>query len=458
MKKKKKGIIIFGVVAAVAMIAGGTYWFMSGSKSSSGGSSENTVYVDSVATLAGLGSGNGLNDRFSGVIEPQRTWKIELPSDKKVDEIFVEVGDEVKTGDKLFTYNLEEMEEQLATAEIEMDKLASQIETSKKEIEEVKKQKANASADAQLSYTTKLSSLENEIKKYEYSQKTTQVEINKLKASIANTTVTSEMNGIIKSINKQDSDSNSDYYDGESEPFMTVLAVGDYRVKGVINEQNMASIVEGASVIIRSRVDDTTWKGTLTGVDTENPEKNESDVYYSSSDSSSMTNSSNYPFYVEMENVDGLMLGQHVFIEMDYGQEEEREGIWLDSYYIIQEGDRAYVWAATSKDKIEKRSITLGEFDEDLQQYQIVEGLTAEDYIAYPDGEIAEGDKAEKNTNQVDNTGNISGGSMGITDLEDGSGDMLDELPEGAFDEGVYEEDEDGSMEDEEGDEMEDAE
>ncbi len=36
------------------------------------------------------------------------------------------------------------------------------------------------------------------------------------------------------------------------------------------------------------------------------------------------TSSSTYPFYVTLDSSDGLMLGQHVYIEMDEGQEERR--------------------------------------------------------------------------------------------------------------------------------------
>lgn len=429
MKIKKKRMIIIGIVLAVIVIAGVVIWLVRGEDSSET-TKENTVYVDSVAELCGLGSGNGLNDRFSGVVEPQKTWNIELPSDKKVDKILVKEGDEVKTGDKLFTYSTEEMEESLAQAEIDLDRLGNEVEQTKAQITQLKKEKAEASSDAQLSYTTQINSAENTIKKNEYEQKSKKVEINKLKNSIANATVISEMDGVVKTINATDNDSSAGGLNGETEAFMTILAVGDFRIKGTVNEQNMSAIVEGQPVIVHSRVNDTTWKGTLTAVDLENPEKDENAGYYvsSSSSDSSATNSSNYPFYVELESVDGLMLGQHVYIEMDYGQGEEKEGIWLDSYYIMQEEDKAYVWAATSKDKIEKREITLGEFDEELQKYQVTDGLTEDDYIAFPDETITEGAKAEKNVNQVPG-GGMPGSSDGMSDNSipsfDGTDGML---------------------------------
>ena len=67
MKIKKKRMIIIGIVLAVIVIAGVVIWLVRGEDSSET-TKENTVYVDSVAELCGLGSGNGLNDRFSGCL------------------------------------------------------------------------------------------------------------------------------------------------------------------------------------------------------------------------------------------------------------------------------------------------------------------------------------------------------------------------------------------------------
>lgn len=441
MKIKKKQMIIIGAVVVV-IAAAGVIFAVTRKSGSSGGDPESSVYVDSVAELCGLGSGNGLTDRFSGVVEPQKTWDIQVSSDKKVDEILVKEGDEVKVGDELFTYNTEEMEENLAQAEIDLDRLANEIDQTNEQIASLKKEKASAGADAQLSYTTQINTAENDIKRKEYEQKSKKMEIEKLKNSIANATVTSEMDGLVKSINSSES-SGMNSMTGEEEAFMTILATGDFRIKGTVNEQNMSAIVEGQPVIVHSRVDDTTWQGTLTAVDIQNPEKNEN-MYYSSDGSTD--SSSNYPFYVELESVDGLMLGQHVYIEMDYGQAEEREGLWLDSYYIVQEEDKAYVWAANSKDRMEKREVTLGEFDEEMQQYQITDGLTEEDYIAFPDEFISEGDNAVKNVDQATDMENMGGMDEGdIPEFDEGGmdgfmdGEEMDDYPEEEMNDGMNE-------------------
>ena len=69
MKIKKKWIIIVGVVLALLILGGGLFWFFR-DKGGAEGSEQSTVYVDSIADICGLGSGNGLTDRFSGVVEP----------------------------------------------------------------------------------------------------------------------------------------------------------------------------------------------------------------------------------------------------------------------------------------------------------------------------------------------------------------------------------------------------
>ena len=84
---------------------------------------------------------------------------------------------------------------------------------------------------------------------------------------------------------------------------------------------------------------------------------------------------SKYPFYVDLDSVDGLILGQHVYIELDQGQEEVKEGLWLYGSYIVQDEDTPYVWAANEKDRLEKRYIELGEYDADMDEYEIVSGL-----------------------------------------------------------------------------------
>ena len=116
-----------------------------------------------------------------------------------------------------------------------------------------------------------------------------------------------------------------------------------------------------------------------------------------SSSSDEQTTSTSYPFYVELDSSDGLMLGQHVYIERDIGQDELKEGLWLSDYYIVDAyTNEPYVWAVNDKKKLEKRYITLGKHDDDLGEYEIIDGLTKKDSIAFPTDALKEGETTEE--------------------------------------------------------------
>ena len=96
---KKKSIIITCACVAAALVIGGVGWFVWGRESSS--KDDNVVYVSTVEKLMSLGSGNGLMNRFPGVVESQDTWKVQQNAEKVVKDILVEEGQEVQVGTPL---------------------------------------------------------------------------------------------------------------------------------------------------------------------------------------------------------------------------------------------------------------------------------------------------------------------------------------------------------------------
>ena len=134
-------------------------------------------------------------------------------------------------------------------------------------------------------------------------------------------------------------------------------------------------------VIVRSRVDDRSWTGTIDSIDWEKPvtSSNNSAYYYSDSVGDEMTSSSQYPFYVVLDSTEDLLLGEHVYIEQDLGG--DGSALRLPSWYIV---DGGFVWAADARGKLEKRAVELGEYDPDADEYEILSGLDFSDYIAFP--------------------------------------------------------------------------
>ena len=96
-------------------------------------------------------------------------------------------------------------------------------------------------------------------------------------------------------------------------------------------------------------------------IKTDKAEDNSDSSFIAQEDSSNSGNSRNYTFYVELDTSEGLILGQHVYLEADEGQQEEKTGMWLGEYYIEQDDDgTAYVWMANEDNVLEKHTVALG--------------------------------------------------------------------------------------------------
>ena len=401
MSKKSK-IAIAGVAAA--LVLGAAIFFI---VRNMGGGDDSKVYVENVGELTGLGSANGMSNRYTGTVEAQESWKITLQPDMSVAKCYVSVGDEVKKGDKLFSYNTEELKLNKEKKELEVETLTNEITQRTKDINEYQENLKTASASEKIQLQTEILTAQTTIKKNEFTIKSSKEEIKEIEKNIKDATVKSKMAGLVKSINTslgQSSDSEEQvgsYDDGSGDStYMTILALGDYRVKGKISETNIWMLGEGDPVIVRSRLDDTaTWRGTIKTVKTDTNDETDtsnSDMdYYDSGDNTKETASS-YNFYVNLDSDDGLMLGQHVLIEVDNGQDDEKTGMWLTAAYLPKEGDKYYVWADNGRGRLTLKSVKVGNHDEELDEYEITEGLAITDYIASDTGDLHENMRTSK--------------------------------------------------------------
>lgn len=348
------------------------------------GQAEGEASVQSVSMICGLGS-VGLADRFGGIVSPLGETKIKKDDSLTVDTIKVKVGDPVAVGDVLFTYDLSELQRNLEQAQLELEQQQNKLENKESEKKDLEEQRDQTGDDAaRREYTLQIREANLDILTYKANISSKKKDIEKVQNNLKNASVKSEVAGEVQAINENGGNDNN----GKPLPFMTIVETGGFRVKGYVNENNAAALREGTEVIIRSRVSDQTWKGSVDTVDWNNPVQQQS--YYDSD-----TNlSSKYPFYVTLDESDGLLLGQHVYIEPDYGQGAEQQdasAINLPSYFISDPDGKPWVWAQSSKGKLEKRDLKLGEYNADTDTYPVLEGLTAEDYIAYPDESLKAG-------------------------------------------------------------------
>mgnify|MGYP002529636542 CR=1 FL=1 len=380
MSKKKISIIVIAVVLVIAAAAVGGWFLLRGVGRGSNG---DEVYVESVAMLTGMDS--GVTNRYSGVVEPQQTWEIKRNPEKTVKNLFVKEGDQVEVGTPLFEYDTDSIKDEIAQVKLELESVNNEIADYNNQIAELKKERDQASSDDKFQYTTQIQTVQTSIKQAEYNRESKKVAIQKKEEALNNAVIKSEIAGTVKSI----SENGYDPYTGNELPFMTILATGEYRVKGTVNEQNVWAVTVGMPVIIRSRIDESqTWTGTVKEVDTNTEAKDNTNGNY---DESMGERATKYPFYIELDSTEGLILGQHIYIEMNVGQMEAKEGIWLYSGYIVNDEDGSFVWADNGKNRLEKRTVELGEYDENMDAYQILSGLAGEDYIAFPMENFQEG-------------------------------------------------------------------
>ena len=347
-------------------------------------------------------------DKFAGVVVSENAVEITRDTEKQIDELFVSVGDTVRVNEKLFEYDTDTLSLTIDKQELEMDKLEQQIKdlnTQKtnldkqikdldKQINKEKDKKVKAELQSQRS-TLELTqrTVNTDLTQANYDKKSLQAEINYNKDMLKNATVRSPIKGTIRSINESGT------------PYITIQQDGAFQVKGTLNEMSLnAGIMDGVGVTILSRVDPTQfWTGMVTLVDYNAGGSNEQDNMFDSG-SDGMSTSTSYPFYITLDNTDGLLLGQHVYIQISaaaIGDDLLRipEGYVMD---IVMDEETwlttGTVWAVNMETgTLTKTTVTLGEYDPTYGTYVILEGITAESYLADPaDAGVKEGAAVHK--------------------------------------------------------------
>ena len=349
------------------------------------GGSGGGVYVQSVEVLSNLG-GIAPGDHFLGLVVSEHVTKIEKDSDKAVKELLVQEGDDVKKDQELFSYDTDELQLSYDKKCLELDQLKASIDNYKAQIRQLELERAGIYGSEQMRYTLEIQSTQLDIKEAELKIKTKEKEVEQAAKLLENATVVSPVDGRVQDINESGTNAQ-----GEPVAYITIQEIGSYRVKGVLGELQRGGIQEGDRVTLVSRTDETvSWTGTVALVDYENPSQgSNTDRYYGMSNDE-MTASSKYPFYVDLDSTDGLMLGQHLYIRLET-EEGQSAGIPIGSAFICYAEDGSpFVWAE-HKGKLEKRPVTLGEYNDMTDAQEILSGISMDDYLAFPDEACREG-------------------------------------------------------------------
>ena len=321
-------------------------------------------------------------DRFMGVVVSENVIKVQRDSNKTVAECYVSVGQQVAEGEKLFSYDAAAAEIELDRQQLEMDKLQEERSARAAQQAELEQQLEQTETESErVRLTLEINELKTQRMESDYQIAAKEKELARLRDALDHITVVSPVEGTIRQIDEG----------GESGTYITIQQSGAFKVKGSINEMSLGSgLAAGARVRVISRLDSTqTWMGTVTSVELQSATQDGTDSgELSGTGRDEMTSTSSYPFFVKLDSSEGLLLGQHVYMELSNG--EEQAGLWVpQNYFIDMKTDdlgetTAAVWAADSHGKLEKRTVSLGLYDDMTGCFAVVSGLAPEDYVADP--------------------------------------------------------------------------
>ncbi len=418
MKKKRKGWIWVIVIVLLLGLGGGAfYYFYLRDKVDA---SVGTAYVQSVADITGMGNVGG-SALYRGIVEAKDVIEVNPQSDMRILKCYVETGMKVKEGDPLFAYDVEDLKLQHAQLLIDITGLENGLRTNREQLETLNKKLERAKESQIYELKLQIQTLELDIRKSEYDLKDKQQKAADMQSLIDASIVYSPVTGTVRSVRDEAQDNPFGYYDSQNNAYISIVAGTDYCVKGTVDEQTVRMLYEGMPVLVRSRVDDATYPGTIYKINTDSTESSQQ-MYYGMDGGDS---ASKYAFYVELASVDGLMIGQHVFIDLN-ANESGSDVPMLPASFVMQENGRYYVWAANGKNRIEKREVRLGAYDEATESYPIEGGLSLKDRIAFPDDTIEAGMIAA----QADY---LDPNAMPGIDMNFGADDGMMFEPEGGF-------------------------
>lgn len=392
-----------------------------------GAESESVAAVQSVAMLAGLADAMEAQT-FAGIVSTGSEANVKKDGNKKVAKVYVKKGDIVKTGDKLFTYDAEQAQNSLEKAELELEEQKNALTSKEEEKRQLESDKQRARQEDQLDYTLKIQETDTEIRETQYNISLKEKEIVKLQEATKNLDVLAPIDGRVEKAGQADAnltdyssgleeddieDFDVDEEDSSGDAFIKLVEIDNYRIKGTIDETNISQITAGMQMVIHSRVDDSqVWYGVVSNVDYKSPGSAQgSSNYYGEEDDGGMTTTSKYPFYVSIDGLEGLMVGQHVYMTENLGDPVTDE-IRLSASFISDADSAPWVFAEKNG-VLEKRPVTLGEHAEEDDTYVITSGLDLNDFIAVPSSSYREGMAVtENNLDAFETSGNETSGDF----------------------------------------------
>jgi len=160
------------------------------------------------------------------------------------------------------------------------------------------------------------------------------------------------------------------------QPLMKVSGGGGFYVEGFVSELEKENMKIGQEVTVNDWNTGMTYTGTVESMG-DFPTR---EGYYNGNGN---PNASYYPFQVFVDETADLQAGSYVSVM--YSAAESENGIYLENPFLRTEKGKSYVYVLGQGGKLEQRYVTTGK---SLwgNYTEILDGLTAEDLVAFPYG------------------------------------------------------------------------
>ncbi|PLR95933.1 efflux RND transporter periplasmic adaptor subunit [Bacillus sp. T33-2] len=328
------------------------------------------------------------------------------PTRGKVQEIYVQEGQQIEKGQKLFSYDNPELSIQARQLEIDkkMTNLSyeqgkSKIDSLKKEIQKVKAA-SKASAAEPLNgqmpegqFQSSVTDLEAQLQEAQYQQRTTELEMEKhklqaeeLQRKQEDLIVYSSIAGIVQTVDKDAGQNASQTAGDPGKPIIEIASQEPFQVHGTLSELQKAQIQPDQPITITSKaVANKTWKGKIAEV-SQYPTSDESGLNGAGATGQSTQNISYYNFKASLNSQDGLSPGYHVAIQVEL---PSKKMLAVPRSSIVDKEDSPYVYVMDGK-KLRKQKVTTGIGDGEWTE--VLDGVAAGDKVVdNPSADVRDG-------------------------------------------------------------------
>ncbi|MDI9242078.1 efflux RND transporter periplasmic adaptor subunit [Fusibacillus kribbianus] len=372
---KKKWVIFAAAVLFVAAAGLGVYL---GTPSIPKKQKETAVPVQSVAVITGYAEKAAVRSRFLGVVREEEAVTVRLDEGRKTAAYSVSPGDRVDTGTVLAVYDnsglLLEREQLL----LDKEQLEFSAENAGIRIKTLKAERDQADAGQKDSYDLQIINAQSELDQTEFSLELKEQEIARLDEKLALSQVISPCAGIVTEID-------------EAEGSLSIVSEGTFELSFSVTESELEEFRAGDRLFVTNRDETLSYDGTVSRIESTKPENSETQT--------GAARPSSYPVYAVLEGANGLLPGQHVYVEKQEptGQKLEigEDVILLPEGYLMDVEGSAWVWLAGEQGTLEKRSVILGAYNDRHDAYEVIEGLSMTDYLAWPMASYEVGQKAD---------------------------------------------------------------